>query len=128
MVTTRFVILHHRERSGEHWDLLIEEAEALASWRLTRLPSPVDRAAIPAQRLADHRKLYLTYEGPIAQDRGEVTRVDAGACDILQRGEAEWVVRFAGARLAGPHRLTRIESAGGASLSAAWLLVSAASV
>lgn len=30
------------------------------------------------ERLPDHRRLYLNYEGPISGDRGEVTPVAAG--------------------------------------------------
>jgi len=108
VVTTRFVILHHRERSGEHWDLMIEQPESLATWRLVRLPSPDDPRPIPAERLPDHRKVYLTYEGPVSGDRGEVTRVDEGGCEILTRTDAEWRVHFEGACLGGLRIILRL--------------------
>lgn len=35
-------------------------------------------AALGAERLADHRRVYLEYEGPLSGDRGEVRRVASG--------------------------------------------------
>lgn len=34
--------------------------------------------------LADHRAAYLSYEGPVSGDRGEVVRVAAGFLDIME--------------------------------------------
>ncbi|MGN6371125.1 MAG: hypothetical protein ACTHN5_22955, partial [Phycisphaerae bacterium] len=36
-----------------------------------------------ATRIQDHRRLYLTYEGDISNNRGQVTRVAAGAARSL---------------------------------------------
>ena len=33
-MTSRFVILHHRLAGGEHWDLMLEHGESLATWQL----------------------------------------------------------------------------------------------
>ena len=101
----RFVLLHHVmppipsfEASGgeaetvlagsvaSHWDLLFETGEALVTLRLMRLPAALpefDAVYSPAmelvaQRLPDHRKLYLEYEGPISGNRGHVSRVAGG--------------------------------------------------
>jgi len=101
MGITRFVILHHREHGGEHWDLMIEQSAGLATWRLARMPAAEDHAPIPATRLPDHRKAYLEYEGPISRDRGEVRRVEEGACEILEQAAAGWRVVLRGARLSG---------------------------
>lgn len=49
----------------------------LASWRLLGDPGR-SSFPIPAERIADHRNAYLTYEGPISGDRGSVRRIDAG--------------------------------------------------
>ena len=47
-----------------------------------RLPARLDEIApgrrIEAERIADHRPLYLEYEGPISGDRGAVTRLARG--------------------------------------------------
>ena len=107
MTAARFVILHHRERTGEHWDLMIEQDDGLATWRLARMPSADDAAPIAATQLGLHRKAYLDYEGPVSGDRGEVTRVDAGACEILEQNERCWRVRLMGRTLAYTYALRR---------------------
>ncbi len=79
---SRFVILHHQVADGEHWDLMLERGDVLLTWQLAR--EPVDRSSlpIPAKRLADHRKGFLDYEGPVSGDRGHVRRVDTGTVDF----------------------------------------------
>jgi len=93
----RFVVLEHDSPHGVHWDLMLEDGPALATWQLGRLPQAPD--SIPAHRLADHRLRYLDYEGPISGDRGTVARWDQGTYQTLKRSETEWVVRLAGQRL-----------------------------
>ncbi len=83
-----FVLLEHRVSSSPgaepHWDLLVEvpAREGLPTWRLARNPVEVG-GQIPAQRLPDHRRLYLDYEGEIAGGRGSVRRVDRGPASVL---------------------------------------------
>ncbi len=110
MAPTRFVILHHRQRDGEHWDFMIEQADALATWRLEREPLACDGETIPAERIADHRKAYLEYEGPVSRDRGEVSRIESGGCEILSNAGGVWRLRLDGGRLRGHYEIS--ESAG----------------
>jgi hypothetical protein len=114
MPVTRFVILHHCERSGEHWDLMIEQGEALATWRLARLPKRGDLQPIPADRIADHRKAYLTYEGPLTRDRGTVTRVEEGTCEVLEQTGDCWRLMIYGRRLCSSYVLKRLSDDPGA--------------
>ena len=76
---SRFVVLFHRlppsAGRASHWDWMIEEGDALATWALVQWP---DGRGVPARRLADHRRHYLTYEGPVSGNRGTVRRVLAG--------------------------------------------------
>lgn len=37
-------------------------------------------AAFDAERIADHRPLYLEYQGPLSEGRGNVSRVAQGRC------------------------------------------------
>jgi len=98
----RFVILHHSAPDGEHWDLMIETGEKLATWRLGENPCESDRwRTIDAERIADHRKVYLEYEGPLTGDRGSVTRVDAGTCQLLSTDAAAWRFQAEGAQFRG---------------------------
>jgi hypothetical protein len=96
----RFVLLYHDCPPGyerpSHWDLMLEDGDALATWALFALPrawSSVHRhtlekfptcpllgetETVNAERLARHRIDYLKYEGAIANDRGHVARVAQG--------------------------------------------------
>ncbi|MBK8914260.1 MAG: hypothetical protein IPM64_06595 [Phycisphaerales bacterium] len=88
----RYVLLEHDTRSGSaadadpgvHWDLLIQrpDAESLWTWRLDRDPRP--EGCAQTERIADHRPLYLEYEGPISGGRGRVRRVAAGELRVTE--------------------------------------------
>ena len=100
----RYVILDH-DWPTRHWDLFLEEGDALLAWRL--LGEPRLGATVPAERLADHRKLYLDYEGPVSGDRGAVTRWDAGTFEWIERSTEALELSVNGAKLVGRLRLVR---------------------
>ena len=99
----RYVILRHEGSAtyqpGVHWDLMLETGGALRTWALAEEPSGA--GPIAAKRLPDHRLMYLDYEGPIAGDRGSVTRWDAGEYELLSETANELAIMFAGNRLRG---------------------------
>jgi len=100
----RFAVLEH-SWNGVHWDFLLQRDGALRTWALDGIPSlGVERLARP---LADHRLLYLDYEGPIPGGRGSVRRVDGGEYEELEWGEARIRVRLRGRQLVGEALLTR---------------------
>ncbi len=105
----RFVILHHVLPDGEHWDLMLERDEALLTWRLVR--EPVDGSSLPiqAERLGDHRKAYLNYEGPVSGGRGSVRRVDAGTFEFEAEAPEGYGIRLCGRRLIGRFRLAAVD-------------------
>ena len=80
---------------------MLERGDVLATWQLAR--EPVNRASlpIPACRIADHRKTYLEYEGPVDRDRGEVRRVDRGTVTIEEFTAVRATFVLSGSRLAG---------------------------
>ncbi|RLS54554.1 MAG: hypothetical protein DWH91_11470 [Planctomycetota bacterium] len=94
----RFAILTH-DHPFRHWDLLLESGEVAATWRLREEPGP--GKTVPAERIADHRQLYLDYEGPVSGDRGTVTRWDAGTYHLQEQGIHVWRVILRGQRLCG---------------------------
>ena len=102
----RFAILRHDGPKGLHWDLLLETGGVLRAWSLLQPPQP--GATLPAEALADHRLLYLDYEGPISADRGTVTAWDRGTYDCQQQGETELILDFHGERLRGRAVLSRV--------------------
>jgi DNA polymerase Ligase (LigD) len=104
----RFVVLTH-DYPAPHWDLLLEAGPVLRCWRLP--PTLALKAEVPAEPAADHRLLYLDYEGQVAGDRGTVARVDAGVFEWQLDRADRVVVRLAGDRLAG--RLTLVLGSSG---------------
>jgi hypothetical protein len=106
-VPNRFVILHHRVDPGEHWDLMLEVGDGLATWQLLREPASASSMPIPARRIGDHRKTYLEYEGPVSGDRGTVLRIDGGSVMIEELTGTRGVFEATGTLLAGRFVLAR---------------------
>lgn len=79
-VKVHYVVLHHTGVVPEHYDLmvLLPGAEKLLTWRILTPPETWGAAPPAAERIADHRVAYLTYEGEISGGRGQVKRVAAG--------------------------------------------------
>ncbi len=97
----RFVVLFHSQTEGDHYDLMIENENALATWKMLASPENSRIGDLIATRIGEHRIAYLDYEGPISGDRGHVTRHDSGTCKLEWTADDEWRVRFEGARLRG---------------------------
>lgn len=99
----RFAILIH-DHPFLHWDLLLEHAQSLRTWRLLANPEGFitqTTDSITAEPLGDHRLHYLDYEGPVSGDRGTVLQWDAGVFETLEQSETCWRVRLEGRRLTG---------------------------
>lgn len=98
----RYAILHHTGVPAPHFDLMFETAPGspLATWRSPTWPIT---APTPVERLPDHRSAYLTYEGPVSNNRGHVTRVAGGAAQIVHSDTAWTITTESGVIL----RLTR---------------------
>ena len=99
----RFVVLHHDFPAGHarqpHWDLMLEWGQSLRTWAVASEPGGA--IEIEAEALPDHRLAYLDYEGPIAGDRGSVTRWEAGQYDLESDRDGELKVQLRGQRLRG---------------------------
>jgi len=89
-----FVVLHHTGVPSPHYDLLIDVAaeEALLTWRLPCWPPGEESLGVVLQ--APHRRLYLTYEGPVSQGRGEVRRIAAGECELTRPARQVYEIYF----------------------------------
>lgn len=96
------------DSQAAHWDLLIElpDRERLATWRLAANPltSPDE---IDAARIADHRRVYLEYEGEISGGRGRVRRLDRGSAEVHRCAEHELLVTLSGTHLHGTYEIAR---------------------
>lgn len=98
-----FALLEHRTaQAAVHWDFLVEipGQVLLATWRLAANPL-VTSDPIAAERIGDHRRLYLDYEGDIGGGRGVVRRLDRGECLVQAISDNLLRVRLAGGTLRG---------------------------
>ena len=99
----RFIVLEHAPGAASdrslHWDLMLESGTHLRTWALDAMPTAGE--PVSAVPLADHRLLYLDYEGPLSDDRGTVTRWDEGTYELVSQSEHEMLLSFAGRRLIG---------------------------
>jgi hypothetical protein len=91
----RYVVLRHEGIADPHFDFMLELAPggALTTWRSDTWPF---RATTPLTPLDDHRREYLTYEGPVSGGRGQVTRVAGGEYDLIHKGRVMLIVRLPG--------------------------------
>ena len=108
----RFVVLLHALPTGEsHFDLMIEDGDALATWRVDSDPALVstDRPVM-CTRIDDHRPVYLDYEGPVSRNRGDVRRHDSGTCIVGDLSGSLIQIRFQGKHLIGDCELAQVES------------------
>ncbi len=82
-----------------------KRATALKTWALPQEPEP--GLEINCEALADHRPLYLDYEGPISGGRGTVMHWDRGTYLVEIWSNDEIVVALAGSRMTGRVELQR---------------------
>jgi hypothetical protein len=97
MQTLRYVVLSHADVGEPHFDLMFETlpGSMLATWRSETWP--IERRTA-LERLRDHRRLYLDYEGQLSEQRGTVYRIAEGNCEVEVGEEAVWTIRlFSGA-------------------------------
>jgi hypothetical protein len=83
----RYVVLSHEGIDPPHFDLMFEVepgSELLATWRSDHWPI---ESGDYLDRLPDHRRHYLDYEGPISDNRGYVRRIASGLLFLGSRGE-----------------------------------------
>jgi hypothetical protein len=99
-----FVILEH-DHPHLHWDFMLEAGDGLRTWRLAAPPEIGTR--VEADALADHRRAYLDYEGPISGGRGTVLRWDFGVFEWVATTADRVAVDLSGVRWSGHVELTR---------------------
>lgn len=99
------VLLHQVSDGSSHYDWLIDvpsddyDQAAWAAHPPERIPTfrldidPLSSAGVPpwapafrAERLGDHRRHYLSYEGPVSGGRGTVVRVNSGRVLAMRDG------------------------------------------
>lgn len=98
----KFVIHHHRT-VPDHYDLMFEQGESLLSFRIAEddIGALIDGRHVTAEKIQDHRKDYLSYEGPVSCDRGHVEIVDSGEYRLIETGNGFFRAGFTGKKLDG---------------------------
>lgn len=107
----QFVIQQHTTPNGVHWDLMLEAENVLWTWRIRLPPDQISRDAVAVERIADHSKRFLKYEGPVQNQTGSVKIADWGNYDLKIR-KGTWALAFKGHVLAGQYELILTESNG----------------
>jgi hypothetical protein len=116
----RFVLLRHEcppDFKPSHWDFMLEAEGVLRTWELHELPTSwlaaiaephsTETRSVAATRLADHRMVYLDYEGPLTENRGSVSRVAAGSFEVIDSSSQHLAVALRGAALQGTAELLK---------------------
>ncbi|NLF30656.1 MAG: hypothetical protein GX591_07190 [Planctomycetes bacterium] len=99
-----FVVGHHVCTQGDHYDWMLDAGDSLITFQCPAAPGALPSGTAAAvRRLADHRRAYLTYEGPVSGGRGSIRIVERGRYEAWISPEGTWRVRTAGG---GDFRLT----------------------
>ena len=78
---------------------MLEFGEILRTWALR--DEPAAGQTIAARALADHRPMYLDYEGPVSGGRGTVSKWDGGNYEAVEVRDGLVVAQLSGGKLAG---------------------------
>ena len=87
-----FVILEHTCLDSCHWDLMLRDGEILATWQVNKPLRDWGETALDCQKIADHRLVYLDFEGHLTLNRGKVKQVAVGKYDLKQKKPGFWQV------------------------------------
>ena len=104
--TGQFVIQQHTNPDGVHWDLMLEMEDTLWTWRLNTPPAEIGNDPISAERIGDHPKRFLTYEGPVQNNTGTVKIADKGTYALCEQSDIELTLQLHGKILNGTYTLS----------------------
>jgi hypothetical protein len=109
----RYVVLHHKNwpEHSDHYDLMLQTRAGQSDDEPTLRTFSSGSDEFPAAMLRlnnDHRQAYLTYEGPLSENRGTVKRSDEGELTWLtpfNPHSKDLKISLAGKKLNGKYRL-----------------------
>lgn len=96
----KFVIHEHTQSGQTHWDLMLERGNVLQTWRLDKAPYE-NPDIILAEKICDHDKKFLSYDGPVNNGLGNVKMIDVGIFQIIQESESRIQFNLSGKNLSG---------------------------
>jgi hypothetical protein len=102
-------VIHRHHTVPDHYDLMFEDGDRLATFRLEAkdMAPLLAGDAVILERIHDHDRRYLSYEGPISCDRGRIELFDRGSC---RKDGGDWsscTVHFSGEVIAGAFSFLR---------------------
>ena len=116
----RFSIAKHEMPANSsrhsHFDLFLESEGTLMTWELTSLLTTQNNQVV--RRLANHRLVYLDFQGPLSDDRGTVKLVDTGSLEWVTLESERLISRINGQTTDGILTLT----SEGSSINDVWNL------
>lgn len=80
MAITGKIVISSHDWPESHWDMYVDFdalSEKLATWAIDAPPGMLESSG-HAAKLADHRRVYLTFEGEVSDGRGTVAVVFEG--------------------------------------------------
>lgn len=104
----RFVVQEHTTPEGVHWDLMLEQGDVLATFRLEKEPAECLTQEVRAEKIFDHPLRFLTYEGPVQKGTGKVRIVDSGDYRFRDRRDDLLIFKLKGKILMGDFSLVRM--------------------
>lgn len=81
------LLLHRHPTEPDHYDWLIDQPHLRDEHRLLTFRTtlrPDQHRDLIAEKAPLHRAIYLTYQGPLSDNRGTVTRVASGLVHDLR--------------------------------------------
>ena len=105
----KFVIQEHSCQAEVHWDLMLEQADVLETYRLDKGPVQLLAETVNAEKIFDHPKKFLTYQGPVNKGAGRVEIVDAGRYKITNDQNDKIELSLDGRILKGGFVLTLVK-------------------
>lgn len=89
----------HELSDSKHYDLFLEETEFLLTLELPfwNKEKVLSGCSVPFQRKANHRKIYLDYEGEVSNNRGSVQIIWKGFWEkesLEQKSHVQFIKNF----------------------------------
>ena len=99
------VVQKHMRDDDVHYDLMLESPLLLWTWRFQQLPGSCCEQ--PCERIQDHDRKFLDYEGELSPGMGKVSIVEGGTFDLLSAREDQINFTARGHKVLGTCRLVR---------------------
>ena len=101
----RLVVQEHKRAGEVHYDLMLESSALLWTWSFADFPGGSSEQS--CERIQDHDRKFLTYEGDLSGGNGTVSIVESGSFDLLAAREDEVCFTARSKNISGTCRLMR---------------------